>query len=135
MVFWIGVLVLKNMRFHKRYFVAFLLVLGIEIVIASFVHDSFVRPFFGDFLIIFLLYFFFRTFLKFSYKIIAIGVLVFAYLVEILQYINLLKLLNIQPNTFTKLTLGSSFDWGDMLAYTVAFLCIVFAEKWLKRRA
>ncbi len=43
-------------RFHYRYFLLAAGLLGLEICIARFAHDRFVRPYVGDFLATILLY-------------------------------------------------------------------------------
>ena len=50
--------------FNKRYFLAFVALLVIEVLIAKFVTDSFIRPFVGDYLVMILIYLFFRACLK-----------------------------------------------------------------------
>ena len=41
---------------RRRYGLVFLLLLGVEIVIALFVHDRFVRPYLGDVLVVWVVY-------------------------------------------------------------------------------
>ncbi|SFU45192.1 Protein of unknown function [Pustulibacterium marinum] len=105
---------------RKTYIIGTLLFFVIEVLIASFFHDRFIRPIFGDYLVVFLVYCFVQSFLvSKKYGWVSFAVLLFAYLIEILQYINLIELLGMQHTTFTRLTLGSSFEWADMLAYTL----------------
>jgi len=61
-------------------------------------------------------------------------VLLLSYLIEIAQYVNILKLLNISQTKSTDILLGSSFDWKYMAAYTLAFLTILLVEKMLENK-
>ena len=63
--------------FNKRYFLAFVALLVIEVLIAKFVTDSFIRPFVGDYLVMILIYLFSRACLKGNDIIQIFGVLLF----------------------------------------------------------
>ena len=78
-------------RFQRNYFFLALLLLLIEIFIAIFIHDQFIRPYVGDFLVVILMYCFIKSFLNTPVIATAIGVLLFAYAVETVQYFNLAK--------------------------------------------
>ena len=82
--------------FHKNYFLYFILLLFVEVMIALFVNDQIIRPFVGDFLVVILLYCLVKAFFKTSINSTAIGVLIFAYIVEGLQYLHIAKLLGLQ---------------------------------------
>lgn len=116
------------MAFNKYYFLITLLIFCIEAIIAIYCKGSFIRQVFGDYLVVVFIYCFVRSFTSFSILKTAIGTLFFAYSIEILQGINLIKLLGYQRSTFTDLTLGSTFDWGDMLAYTLGITTVLIIE-------
>lgn len=46
----------KKTRRRIHYAIAFLILLTIEVLIALFVHDVFIRPYFGDVLVVIVLY-------------------------------------------------------------------------------
>lgn len=117
------------MRFHKVYFIVSIALFSIEVGIATFFSGGFIRNVLGDFLIVFLLYFFILSFLKIKKQKLAFIVLIFAYGIELLQYVTILKLLKFERSVTSDLILGSSFDWNDILAYTLAFLCL---QMWIK---
>ncbi len=80
--------------FNKRYFFFFVFVFLIEAYIAVYINDQFVRPLVGDVLVVLLLYAFVRAFCEVrNDKVLALGVLLFAYLVELAQYFKLVYLL------------------------------------------
>ena len=99
------------MKLNKKYISLTLLVFAIEICIALFVKDRFIRPFIGDLLVTMLLFSFFRIFYHGSGFKLAIAVLLFSFSVEILQYFNLIELLGLQNNKFATIVLGATFDW------------------------
>lgn len=103
---------------RKRIFslAAFLLLLAIEIVIGLCVHDRFVRPYGGDVLVVILLYFLCRIFLLEKPAYLSLWIFLFAVLVEVTQIIPLVDLLGIQSRLI-RVIMGTSFAWGDLLAY------------------
>ena len=119
-------------RFQKNYFLLAFILLCVEILIALFIHDSFIRPYVGDFLVVILIYCFVKSFLRIPVITAAIFVLLFAYTVEIAQYFNLATQAGLQNNRVAKIILGNSFEWKDMLAYTCGILFTLFVES--KRR-
>ncbi|MCP4441381.1 MAG: DUF2809 domain-containing protein [Aureispira sp.] len=112
----------------KVYILLSLLLFLIEAIIAIFFRDSFIRPIVGDYLVVILLYCMLHSISSLSFKKAALTVLIFAYAVEFLQWINILEVLGLQKSMFTHLTLGSTFDWGDMLAYTLGITTVLVVE-------
>ena len=104
----------RKIRF--RYALVFLLLLAEEIYIGVFVHDRFVRPYVGDFLVVVLLYFLVRIFCIRKPVYLSVWILLFAIFVEITQIFPLVDLLGIK-NHFLRVIMGTSFAWADMLAY------------------
>ena len=122
-----------KLKFNKNYFLFFLLLLGIEILIALFIHDSFIRPYVGDLLVVVLIYCFIKSFISTPVIKTAIAVLLFACIIEALQYFNIVQKLGLQDSNAARIIIGSSFEWKDMLAYTGGFLLVLVAE-WMKKR-
>ncbi len=100
-----------------------------EIVIALFVKDTVIRPFVGDVLVVILIYCFLRIFLQIDYRKLAVGVLFFAFTIEILQYFDYVKLLGLENNRVLSIALGRTFAYEDFIAYFVGFLLIILVEK------
>jgi hypothetical protein len=115
-------------RFQKNYFLLTSLIFLIEILIAKFVHDHFIRPFVGDILVVILIYCFIKSFSNVSVLSAAISVLIFSYLVEILQYFDIITKLNLQHSKFARTIIGTSFDWKDILAYSAGTAIILVFE-------
>ncbi|MCP4521339.1 MAG: DUF2809 domain-containing protein [Cytophagales bacterium] len=115
--------------FQKRYFIATILLFLIEVLIALFVHDSIIRPYVGDVLVVVLIYTFVLSFFNFSVVKTAVGVLIFSFIVEFAQYFKLVNLLGLGNNTLARVVIGTTFAWEDLVAYFIGFLLILFVEK------
>jgi len=121
---------LLKFRFDSKSFLLFLLIFAVEVVIALFVKDSIIRPYGGDVLVVILIYYFAKTFVKIKSLYLVIAVLLFAYAVEIGQYFNLVEVLHLQDNKVMRIIIGSSFSWLDMLAYTIGgVICYIIDRK------
>ena len=97
--------------FNKKYFFWAISLFVVEVLIALFVHDKFVRPYVGDFLVVILMYCAVRTFIRASVVNVVVSVLLFAYAVEVLQYFHLVNKLGLEHNTLAKTVMGYGFEW------------------------
>ena len=116
------------LKFNWRYFVLAILILIIEILIAIFVHDSFIRPYIGDLLVVIFIYCFLKSFVSLSTSKAALYVLLFSYFVEALQYFRIVQILGFQRNNLARIIIGTSFDWKDILMYTIGIVTVVIIE-------
>ncbi|MBI3883468.1 MAG: DUF2809 domain-containing protein, partial [Sphingobacteriales bacterium] len=96
---------------------------------ALYIHDKFIRPYAGDFLVVMLLYCFIKSCIKAPVIPTAIAVLLFAYFVEMSQYFQLVKILNLQNSKAATIILGNSFGWTDIITYTLGTATIIVIEK------
>ncbi|MDR0793208.1 MAG: DUF2809 domain-containing protein [Chitinophagaceae bacterium] len=117
-----------QLQFNSKSFLIFLAILAVEIFIGAYVNDAVIRPFGGDFLVVFLVYYFVKTFIKTKSLYLITAVVLFAYLVEFGQYFHLVDILGVK-NKILRIAMGNSFSWGDMLAYTLAGICCYFLER------
>ena len=117
------------MRFRGGYFIAFLILLAIEILIALYVNDKFVRPYLGDVFVMGLMYAFVMSFVKVKPIVAAIGVLMFAFIIEVCQYLNMVEILGLQHSRLARTVLGTSFSWADLVLYVVGFAAILMIER------
>jgi len=117
------------LRFHKTYFLLAVALFLIEVLIAAFAHDRFVRPYVGDFLVVIFLYCLLQSFLNISCTKAALGVLLFSYVIEISQYFHLIRHLGLQHSRLAHLILGSGFEWIDLIAYTLGIIVVLLLEK------
>lgn len=104
-----------------------------EVSIALFIEDTLIRPFVGDVLVICLIYCFLRLFLNINCWKAAFGVLLFAFTIEILQYFDYVKLLDLEKNRVFSVALGRTFEIMDFAAYFAGFLLIILTEKFYER--
>jgi hypothetical protein len=116
------------LQFNKTYFLLTIALLVVETYIALYMHDSFIRPFGGDFLVVILIYCFIKSFLPLPVKPLARAVLLFAYAVEVSQYFKLVVHLGLKDSAWANILLGHSFSWTDMLIYTLGIMLVVLAE-------
>lgn len=100
----------------------------IEVLIALFVHDSFIRPYVGDMLVVIVLYTFIRIFIPEKVKFLPSYILCFAVLVEVLQYFRIVEVLGLSDNRFFSVLIGSVFDIKDIICYAVGCLLIVVGQ-------
>ena len=115
-----------NTRLRLGYGLAALLLLVIEVLIALFVRDRFIRPYGGDILVTLLICCVIRVILPQKYRLpIGGGVLAFAILVEVGQYFGLVYLLGLGHIKFFRILIGTGFSWWDMVCYAAG--CLVFA--------
>ena len=112
-------------RLRMGYGLAALLLFVIEVLIALFVRDRFIRPYGGDILVTLLICCVIRVILPRNYRLpIGGGVLAFAILVEVGQYFGLVYLLGLGHIEFFRILNGTGFSWWDMVCYAVG--CILF---------
>ena len=122
------------LKFNRLYFILSVLLFGIEILIAKFAHDQFIRPYVGDLLVVILIYCFIKSFLNTPVLITALFVLLFAYTVEILQYFHIVERLGLQKSKFARIIIGTSFEWIDLIAYTLGIALVLYFEKGIANR-
>lgn len=117
------------LHFNKSYFIATTVLFCIEVFIALFVHDTIIRPYIGDLLVVILIYSFVKSFLKITPLKAATGVLLFAYTIEIAQCFNPCRLLGLENNKLATIVLGNTFGIEDILMYTLGLLLTLIIEK------
>ena len=115
-------------KFNKYYFILALLLFGTEFYIGNCVHDGFVRPYGGDFMVVILLYCLVKSFINFPVLLTTAWVLLFAYTVEVSQYFHLVHLLGLQHSKVARILLGTTFSFIDMGMYTLGMLLVIVVE-------
>lgn len=122
------------LTFNKNYFGVAILIFFIEILIALYVNDSIVRPYFGDVLVVILMYCFLKSFLQLSVLTVSIAVLLFSFTIEFLQYLNIVATLALEKSKIARTVIGTSFSWIDLLTYIIGITIVLGVEKyWLKK--
>ena len=116
------------------YLGTFALLLAVEVLIALFVRDAFVRPFVGDVLVVILLVLLCRVFIPEGVRLLPLYVFLFACCVELLQFADPVRLLGLEGCPFLRIALGSTFDPLDLLAYAIGGLIAFLGERLISKR-
>lgn len=112
-----------------RNLIFFMIFLSIEFYIGLYVHDDFIRPYIGDVLVVPVLYFFVRIFVPQTFQRLPLVVFLFALLVEIGQYFQLVDLLGLEGNRAVRTVLGATFDFMDIFCYFCGFCGLFIYER------
>ena len=121
------------MKKRILYAVATLFLLLIEVIIALYVHDDFIRPYVGDVLVVIVIYTFIRIIVPEKCKLIPLFLFMFAAGVELLQLANIVEILGVADNKFLKILIGSVFDIKDIVCYAVGCVILCMYE-WVRVR-
>lgn len=126
---------MKNpFKLNVIYLVFTIILFTIEILIAKFAHDEIIRPYIGDLLVVILIYCFVKSLLNTPFFYTAIAVLIFSYLVETLQYFDIVTKLGLAHSKFARIIIGTSFAWIDMAAYTVGIAIVIGIELFMNNK-
>lgn len=122
-------------RFHRGYAALALALFAVEVLIALFVQDRFVRPYLGDTIAVILVYAALRAVLRIgTFRATAIALLI-AFAVELGQYFHILDWLGLADNEFLRTVLGYGFEPADLIAYTAGAAIVLVAESWMRKSA
>ncbi len=120
------------LTFNKKYFILTVLLFIVEVLIALFVRDRFVRPYVGDVLVVMLIYCFLKSFFRIGIVSAAVIVLLFAFSVEAMQYFRFIELIGWEHNRIARTVLGTHFTWNDIVAYVVGIGIVLVVEYFWK---
>lgn len=119
---------MKLLHFHRGYALLTLLVFAIEVLIALYVRDRFVRPYLGDTLAVILVYLGLRAVLRIGVVAAAATAFAVAVAVELGQLIGLVHLLGLSHSPIARTVLGMGFEAWDFVAYAAGAGIAVLAE-------
>ncbi len=112
------------MRFNYKFFIATIFLFIVEVLIATkLAYIDWLRAYFGDVLVVILIYAFIQTFFKIDKTKTIFGVFIFACAIEFAQHFHFAELLGFKDNKIAMIFLGNSFSWIDILCYV--FGCIL----------
>lgn len=127
------------MKKRLPYVIGFMALLIVEVLIAMFLHGGFIRNYFGDVIVVWVVYFFVKILLpKINSYLTAVGVMIFAFMVEFLQYINIVDLIGLGNIKFFRVLIGTSFSPIDLVCYaggTAVTLLIIFINGNLQKNS
>ena len=108
------------MRLKYKYFATTVFLFLIEVLIATKLKDiQWIRAYFGDVLVVILIYTFIQSFFDFDKTKTIIGVFLFACAIEFAE------LLGFKDNKIAMIVLGNSFSWIDILCYALGCLLVL----------
>jgi hypothetical protein len=100
-----------------------LAVFVVEVLIATtFAHVTFVRASLGDYLVVVLLYHLVKAVTLARPRRLAVGVFLFACVVEGVQCCHPVDRLGLRPGSPLAIVMGNSFSWADILMYFLGCL-------------
>ena len=100
-----------------------------EVIIATKLNDyHFIRHYFGDFLVVILLYFMVKAVINISARPLAINIFIFATLLEIAQYFHLADKLGLAQGGIARIVIGTSFSVSDLVMYALGCLVVYWFD-------
>ncbi len=110
-----------------KYIIIFIILLTIECLIGT-LKQGFIRENVGDILVVPCIYTMLRIILPNKIKHLAIYILIFALIIELLQLLNITTLIS-NNNKILKTALGGTFDIKDIVCYIVGYILIIISQK------
>lgn len=109
------------MKKRLPYIVLLMILIAVEVVIALTQHDNILRYYGGDTIVVWAVYCLFQSISggKNNHYAVHIGVMLFAFLVELLQLIHFVDLIGLGDIQFFRTLIGTSFAAEDLIAYAV----------------
>ncbi|EGQ9769013.1 DUF2809 domain-containing protein [Vibrio alginolyticus] len=118
-----------HLRFSAKNGLKSLVCFIVLVVIALYIRDSFIRPTFGDVLVVVWLYYFLASLFSMPVNWLVSLVVLIAFAVELGQLLQVVAWLGIEPSSPLAVILGATFDWKDLLAYSIGGLLCCWMEK------
>ena len=123
----------KTLRFHSAHAGIAALLFIVELSIALFVDDAFVRPYLGDVLVIPLVYCAIATFVEVRPTLLGAAVFAFACAVEVSQRHDLVTALGLEESRVARTVLGTAYSPLDLVAYAVGAALTVLVHRSAQR--
>lgn len=118
-----------KLEFNLKNLMIALIIFIIEILIATTFKDIFfVRAYLGDVFVVMLMYYFVKSFVKVSPTKLIIGLVIFSFVIEFLQYFHFGELLGFKDNKVVMIVLGNSFSWIDLICYLAGGIILYLIE-------
>ena len=114
---------------RRSYGIAAVVIFMVEVLIATCVHDDFVRPHMGDSLAVLLVYSGLRAVTALSVRASIAASLLLACAIEFGQLYGILSILGLDISRLARIVLGTGFDPKDFLAYAVGGGIAWFGER------
>ncbi len=122
------------MKKRLLYLTATIILLVIEVLIALYIHDNFIRPYIGDVIVVIVVYTFVRIFIPNGIRLLPLYVFLFAVIVEVLQWFHIVDLLGLADNRFLSTLIGGVFDVKDIICYGAGSVLLGIYEYFIKEK-
>lgn len=122
------------MRLHRGYALVAAIILAVEIVIALFIRDAFIRPIFGDVLAVMLVYCALLSVFEMPRYFAAWFAFFVGVAIELMQYLGMLSILGLEDNPLARVVLGTTFTWEDIAAYAAGAIAAFVIDNALTMR-
>ncbi|MBY8335849.1 DUF2809 domain-containing protein [Alteriqipengyuania sp. NZ-12B] len=114
---------------------AAVILLVVEVLIALYVRDRFVRPYLGDVLAVMLVHCALRAVLPIGPLLAAASAFGIALVIELGQLVVILGMVGLEDNAVAATVLGSGFDPVDIACYAAGALAVLAIDRLATRRA
>lgn len=112
---------------NYKYALAALTLFIVEVIIATKLNGNhFIRAYFGDFLVVILLYCMAKALYGFDSKRLAISIFTFSVIVEVAQYFRIADVLHLTG--WARVVVGTSFSFHDVLMYAAGCLVVWWVD-------
>ncbi len=119
-----------RITFNPKNFIIAIFILLIEVLIATKLSNIFfVRAYFGDVLVVMLMYYFILAFVEFEKTKLIIAIFIFACMIEFLQYFHFAEILGFKDYPLIMTVLGNSFSWIDIVCYAAGCTVLYILER------
>lgn len=118
---------IPRFRLHVGYLLSAIVLFLLEIVIANY-STGWVRSYFGDILVIMLIYSALMTVVKLNKQLVVLFTLIFACSIEFSQYFKLAELLGFKQGGVAYTLLGNTFSIEDLGCYLIGGIIILLFE-------
>lgn len=106
-----------------------------EVIIATMLKEHvFIRAYFGDLLVVILLYCMAKATYDFQPLRLAISVFLIATAIEIAQYFHIADWLELAEGSIARIVVGTSFSVHDLLMYAIGCVIAYYLDVYLIRR-
>lgn len=117
------------MKRRSVYIFLTILCFGICILIVNSLSNyQFIRGFMGDVLVNILIYCFIKIFIDINPFKLCIFILLFSYAIEFLQYLRFIDYIGLEQSRIARIIFGATFDFRDLIAYTIGITIIYFLD-------
>jgi hypothetical protein len=116
------------MTFRPAYALAALATFAIEVLIALFVRDTFIRPYVGDMLAVVLVYAALRSATPLRQTSAIVVTLAIAFAIEFAQVFDVVEKLGLGGSQLARIVFGGAFDVLDLVAYAAGAMLVLAVE-------